>query len=190
MINKRAEIICSYLQMNNKDDEYKLVITNFISEGFKITKNEQKFFEYNNSLIMIFYVNELVFIEKRYYKNLEIYYIDTLKILRDYRDRLKRIFLNSNKNKFIQYNLNKNYLLFISPSNLYFSVLDVNYQINIIYINKLIYKLYNQHRRQNNLYLKSIRNSSLNRLKYNNCKIFIPNKHELLYYSNYFLIIS
>ena len=133
-----GEIICSYLQMKNKDDESKLVITNFISEGFKITKNEQKFFEYNNALIMIFYVNELVFIEKRYYKNLEIYYIDTLKILRNYRDRLKRIFLNSNKNKFIHYNLNKNYLLFISPSNLYFSVLDVNYQINIIYINSII----------------------------------------------------
>ena len=137
---------------------------------------------------MRFYINELVFIEKRYYKNLEINYIDTLKVSRSYIDKYKRIYIDYNKNKFIQYNLNKNYLLFISPSNLYFSVLDVNYQINIIYINKLIYKLYNQHRRQNNLYLKFLRNICLYRLKYTNCKIFIPNKYELLYYSNYFLI--
>ena len=189
-----GEIICSYFKMDTKDDESKFVVNNFNSHnGFNIQKNKEYIFQYvfyyDTYIYMDFFIKNVeIFKAKRFYKNLEIYYIDTLKILRNYRDRLKRIFLNSNKNKIIQYNLNKNYLLFISPSNLYFSVLDVNYQINIIYINKLIYKFYNKHRRQNNLYLKSIRNSSLNCLKYNNCKIFISNKHELLYYSNYFLI--
>jgi hypothetical protein len=43
-MEQRSKIICSYLKMNNKDDEFKISI---IRGGFIIEKNNQEIFEYN-----------------------------------------------------------------------------------------------------------------------------------------------
>ncbi len=189
-----GEIICSYFKMDTKDDESKFVVNNFNSrKGFKIQKNNEYIFQYvcyyDTYIYMNFFIKNVeIFKAKRFYKNLEIYYIDTAKILRDYINKYKRIFLNYHKNKYIEYNLKKNCLLFISYRNYYMNVHDINYQINIIHINKLIYKFCNKHRIQDKIKFKNVWHISFWRANYTNCKIFIPNKYELLYNSNYFLI--
>jgi hypothetical protein len=44
-MNKRAEIICSYFKINNKDDEFKISLTN---NGFNITHNNKTIFYYGD----------------------------------------------------------------------------------------------------------------------------------------------
>jgi len=166
---KRAKIICSYFKMNNKDDKFKISKT---ARGFSITKNNEKCFDYGcNDLYtdMIYYINNLLIKRKQIYKIYRIINIETSKIKRNYECTLKEIYYN-NMSGFIQYTFKKNTIVFLSYTNY------IQYRIDIEYSNKFIYKFH------------GIDKWGLNRSKYTNYKILIPNKYELLYYSNYFLV--
>ncbi len=174
MVYNRAEIICSYLKMNNKDDEFKIIFT---GDGFYITQNNNRIFYfvylYINSAYMCFYKNTLMIYKKRLKNKYQIDNIDTKKIEKDYYLKCKKIYyytIDSTKGSYIKYNFDKDYIIFLG----YIKV--ISYKINIKYINRLIYKFHD-------LYICSI-----NHFKYTNYKILLPNKYELLYYSKYFLM--
>jgi hypothetical protein len=177
-MDEHLEIICSYLKMNNKDDEFKSL---FNYPTFIITQNNYKIFEFRrfhcNDYYMIFYMKSVIINRKRFYKNgKKMYYIETKKLEKDYLRRYKKIYYSNielNKYSIIQYSFKKKYLLFMGYIN---TIKNINYLIYIRYRKRLIYKF---------------RDGPFNiSFKYTNCKILSPNKYELLYYSNYFLIIS
>ena len=171
-MEKLAKIICSYLKMNNKVDTFKILLNTY---GFIITQNNHKLFEYINESYYIyisFYIPYSLYKCKIINPNKQIFYIRNPKIIRDYKEKYVSIFNNNlyDKNNFIKYNLNKNYIYFyISINNVYF-----NLPIKKIRCNKFIFKIKN--------YVNSLFCGPM----YINYKIFIPNKYELLYYSNYF----
>jgi hypothetical protein len=171
MINNYAELICSYLKMNNKDDEFKI---NFTNGEFTITKNNQIIFKYvylfANYKYLCFYINSIMIMEKSINKNSQIDFIDSIKIQKDYHKKYKNIYcepIELNNKPYILYNFNKDYIVFC--------INVIRFTIHIIYHNRFIYKSYHTLKYYNNFY------------KYTNYKILIPNKYELLYYSKYFL---
>jgi len=169
-MEQRSKIICSYLKMNNKDDEFKISI---ISGGFIIEKNNQEIFEYSMWSYEEFYIKFSMINKTKVFKNNKILYLHKSKLTYNYESKEKKIFYHSielNKKLYIQYNINKTFITFLGYKNKW--VL-----INIKCFNRLIYKF-------NATYKFFIS------LKYTNYKILIPNKYELLYYSRYFHVYS
>jgi hypothetical protein len=176
----RAEIICSYLKINNKYDEFTISL---INKGFNIKQNNQIIFTYCNILsdiFMEFYIQTSLIYSKMLNNNYQLDSIVTKKISKDYFRKVKHIYYNtiefSNKS-YIFYNFKKDSIVFHGYKtylNRHIHVL--HYRINIRYYNRFIYKSHDE-------YIYFIYHS-----KYTNYKICIPNKYELLYYSNYLLI--
>jgi hypothetical protein len=126
---------------------------------------------------MSFKINSLMIYKKYMYTNGKIYVINTKKLYKNYYIKYKRIYYDNidlNKELYIQYNFKKDYIGFIRFNNHGNKV--ISYIINIKYYNKFIYKFYDKYRYSNDY------------LKYTKYKIYILNKYELLYYSNYLLI--
>jgi hypothetical protein len=176
-MEQRAEIICSYLKMNNKDDEFNINLTN---EGFYITQNNNKIFtfeQYSKHVFIAFCIQTIMIRLKILNKTNEISYIDLSKILKNYDRKYKNISYDNidlNSRSYIQYSCKKDYITFIGIINT--NIYDISYRINIKYHNKFIYKSHDTY-----LYMN-------HHFKYTNYKICIPNKYELLYYSKYFLM--
>ena len=118
-------------------------------------------------VFICFFIKQLVLKNKRFYLNKQIYHIETPTLLRYYKDKYKRIYNNNNNKYFYKY------IIFIGYKN---NILVSKYKI-IRYINRLIYKFRNK-----SILLYNVL------LKYTKCKINIPNKYELIYYSNNFLM--
>ena len=182
MFYNRAEIICSYLKMNNKDDEFKISLCN---EDFTITQNNKIIFNfinlYKRVLMHIMHIKHIMkFTQHKMinYKclntNYQIIYIDTLKMHKNYNLKYKLIYysIDLNKKSVISYGFKKKCIEFIW----FINTNIIRYRINIRYYNRFIYKFHDA-------YLNNV-----GHFKYTNYKICIPNKYELLYYSNYLLI--
>jgi hypothetical protein len=174
MVYSRAEVICSYLKMNNKDDEFKISLNN---TGFNITQNKNKIFnfEHYNGVIMNFNIKSIMINFKRLDNTYKIFYINTSKMIKNYAREYKVFYNNTielNKEAYIQYSLNKNYIVFANNINSE----EIGYRINNRYYNRFIYKFHENYP------------VFATHFKYTNYKICIPNKYELLYYSKYFLV--
>ena len=174
----RAEIICSYLKMNNKDDEFEISLTN---KGFTITQNKLEIFNfefhknYYNIVFMNFYIQSIMINCKRLDNTYKIFYISSSKKEKNYDREYKVFYYNTiklNKEAYIQYSLNKNYIVFAN----YIDLEEIGYRINNRYHNRFIYKFHENYP------------AFATHFKYTNYKICIPNKYELLYYSKYFLV--
>jgi len=174
-MNKRAEIICSYFKMNNKDDEFKIILDNF---KFFITKNNIKLFYYvfmkylNNIAFMEFFIKSSMIKRKILNIDYQINHIITKKIEKNFGFKTKYIYCDTielNNTSYINYNFNKSFINFINND-----MMVINYKIHNRYFNRFIYKYFDKNRPIH--------------FKYTDYKIFIPNKYELLYYSKYFLI--
>ena len=179
-MEQRAEIICSYFKMNNKDDEFKISLGN---KKFSIIKNNKAIFnygymEYQNNIVFMEFCMKSSMIKKKIFdifSSKQINYIITKKSETDYWFGTKYIYCDTielNKNSYIYYDFNKTYIHF--TCYIYNGMVAINYKICIRYFNRLIYKYYDKY------------NSIMSHFKYTDYKIIIPNKYELLYYSKYF----
>ena len=179
-MNKRAEIICSYFKMNNKDDEFKISLGN---KKFSIIKNNIKIFYYgvmeylNNIAFMEFFMKSSMIKEKMLNTDYQINHIITKKLEKNFLFGIKYIYCDTielNNTSYIKYECNKSVINFISYINNDIRAIKIYIKIHNRYFKRLIYKYFY--------------NSKHIHFKYTDYKIFIPNKYELLYYSKYFHI--
>lgn len=167
----KPEIICSYLKKNSID--YEIKIFNF-SNGFYIEKDGERIFK------LIKYNNFYKYNNKTLNKLAQIIYLQTEKLYKDYTNKKKCLYYNYknlelNSDRSIIYNFNKTqiYIKGYKPNKHGQYIYFIVYLIKIKYYNKLRYKY------KINTY----------NFKYKKYRIFIPNKYEIAYNSNYFLIL-
>jgi len=170
--------------MNNKDDEFKISLTN---DGFNITHNNKTIFYYGNNtytdymyrmeFYMEFYLESSMIKTKMLNTDYQINHIITKKLEKNLWFGSKDIYCDNielNKNACITYNFSKTYIHITGHKNKDF--LFINYIINNRYFDRLIYKYFDKYR------------PVMTHFKYTDYKIIIPNKYELLYYSKYFQV--
>ena len=174
-----AEIVLSYLQVYDKTAKYEIIYNEIYKDEddiicwpreYCITKNGEKIYEYHTHLKILYYLKN---ISKAVNNMLKLIYIQTNKKKINYRENYKYLFYDGiNRYKNICYEIisKKNERINIKMGN---TVCIIKYT----YFNKRKYK--------ERYYISS--NGQY--LKYTKNLIFISNKYELLYYSNYFLIM-